>query len=261
MRATLLTYVIGTVDNFCLKYQQLRRKMQCIFVFKFQYNLGVSSLRYVVLAALAATAISTPAFANQFEGPRIEARLGFDKINRDKTDFHGVEGEWEDNYSIYDQSANGVTVGAGVGYDFGLTNRVTLGAEANIAFSNIKSEALSSWEDASYNVDREFEASARLGYKLSDHSLLYVKGGFANTSRRYQTVGERPNTYETERSGWTVGGGFETAVTKNVYAKVEYRYTDYGSNDPYSYVDGDYYEEWSDKLTRHNAVVAVGYRF
>lgn len=220
-------------------------------------------MRYVILAALAASAVATPAFANHFEGLRLEARLGFDNFNRDKVDVHGVEGQdpWELDYSIDDKSASGVVVGAGIGYDFGLFSKVTLGAEANISISNIKSQALSSWENTSYNIDREFELSSRLGYKVSDNALLFVKGGFANVSRRYQEEGQAPNTYATERSGWTVGGGLEAAVTDNVYAKIEYRYTDYGSNDPLSYVDGDYYGTWWDKLTRHNAVLAVGYRF
>src|SRR5690606_36368723 len=106
-----------------------------------------------------------------------------------------------------------------IGYDFGLTSKITLGAEANIAFSNIKSHDMGYWDDETFNIDREFELSSRLGYKVSDNALLFVKGGFANVSARYQW-GDRASTWEYERSGWTVGGGVEAAVTEHVYAKV-----------------------------------------
>ena len=56
--------------------------------------------------------------------------------------------------------------------------------------------------------------------------------------------------------GWTAGAGVEAAVTDNVFARVEYRYTDLGS-DSYSLDSGDTDAE----LKSHGVMVGLGFKF
>ncbi|WP_238181825.1 autotransporter domain-containing protein [Methylobacterium trifolii] len=85
------------------------------------------------------------------------------------------------------------------------------------------------------NTDSLYMATARIGYAL-DRTLFYAKGGaaFADTSERQRnnfnsqplyilTTGQFPNSaVSTFSTGWTVGAGFEFAITKNWTAKAEY---------------------------------------
>lgn len=141
----------------------------------------------VIAAALGAT---TPALAQtnaNFVGPRIELNAGLDDVQNAR-DYQDV------NY------------GAAIGYDFPLSDRVTLGAEAT-AQNVFDSEG------------REFGAAARLGYAVSPNALLFGRVGYANVDLRGRNA-----------EGLTVGGGLNFNLTHNAYASVEYRYTDFDHN-------------------------------
>jgi outer membrane immunogenic protein len=71
----------------------------------------------------------------------------------------------------------------------------------------------------------------RLGYAF-DRSLLYVTGGWAFA--RYDFGGGPAPApiccgYSANLSGWILGGGWEYAFTNALSARIEYRYTNYGS--------------------------------
>jgi len=109
-----------------------------------------------------------------------------------------------------------VTYGAAVGIDAPLfgSNKLIVGVEASV--DNVLEY-------------RDYGVSARLGYKLADNVLAYAKAGYAD----FRGL-----------EGVRVGGGFEYAVTNNLYAKVEYRYSDLELN-----------------VGRHQGLVGVGIRF
>jgi outer membrane immunogenic protein len=77
-------------------------------------------------------------------------------------------------------------------------------------------------------------ARPRIGYAW-DTFLLYATGGLAVTNVKFSTsysnsVGEFESaSFDTNAIGWTVGGGFEYALTRNWTTKVEYLYADFGS--------------------------------
>ena len=112
-----------------------------------------------------------------------------------------------------------VTYGAAVGFDFRVAGPVIAGVEANL--DNVFDR-------------RDVGASARLGVEATENLLVYGKVGYAN----YKDVFSR------ELDGLRVGGGVELAVTKNVFAKAEYRYTDFDKG-----------------VGKHDALVGVGLRF
>jgi outer membrane immunogenic protein len=75
-------------------------------------------------------------------------------------------------------------------------------------------------------------ARARIGYGPSDW-LIYATGGYAYarvSTDASATAGPATAAFSMKetRSGWTVGGGIEVALTHNWSAKVEYLYMDFG---------------------------------
>jgi outer membrane immunogenic protein len=98
----------------------------------------------------------------------------------------------------------------------------------------------------SFSWERRWQASlrGRLGYAW-DRTLLYVTGGLAWTSVNFTAnwlpsvcasvtgaVAACPGLIASDQqtlTGATVGGGFEYAITNNLIAGIEGRYTWYGS--------------------------------
>lgn len=158
-------------------------------------------MKNVMMAAAAVLAFATtPAFANDFTGPRLEVTAGVDDVTsaRDTTD---------------------ITYGATVGFDVSLSENVIAGLEANV--DNVFDR-------------RDIGASARLGYTVTDNMLVYGKVGYANFK----------DTFSRELDGLRAGAGLELAVTENVYAGVEYRYTDFEAG-----------------IGKHGGLVKLGLRF
>lgn len=124
----------------------------------------------------------------------------------------------------FDDITNGtddtkVTYGATTGYDrqFG---KVVVGVEATAA--NVFDRA-------------DLGVGARLGVVPSKDVLIYGRVGYANLNQR-----TLPNL-----EGVSVGGGIEANVLGPIYAKAEYRYTDFSNS----------------AAGRHGAFTGVGIRF
>lgn len=76
-----------------------------------------------------------------------------------------------------------------------------------------------------------FEGSlrGRLGFAVTDRVLLYGTGGVAGQQLKYMTT---PNGHDEQGMiGWTAGAGVDALVTDNIFTRLEYRYTDFGSNE------------------------------
>lgn len=113
-----------------------------------------------------------------------------------------------------------VTYGAGVGVDAELYKNVIVGVEATI--DNVFDR-------------RNIGAGARLGYVVSNKVMVYGKVGYANWKQ----------TTTAELEGLRLGGGVEVKVAGPVYAKAEYRYTDFNRGN----------------IGQHGGLVGVGLRF
>jgi outer membrane immunogenic protein len=66
----------------------------------------------------------------------------------------------------------------------------------------------------------------RAGYSFNPF-MVYATGGVAAADIEYTEAGVSDSNTQL---GYTVGGGVEGFITDNVTARVEYRYTDYGSD-------------------------------
>lgn len=124
-------------------------------------------------------------------------------------------------YNNGGSTKTGFVGGGHVGYNWQVGSFV-FGAEGDV-------EGASVW-----NGGLRSSIRGRLGFAL-DRALIYATGGLAIASRAgtiatgtwgYNWGGNTSST----RVGWTVGGGVEYAFTPNWSAGLEYRYSDFGTN-------------------------------
>lgn len=104
---------------------------------------------FVIAVALAIASfftVTTPALADPFTGPRIEATAGYNDMT---------------NVS----SKHDFTYGVEAGYDIGLVKNVTVGIETGL--DNVFDR-------------RNINVGGRIGYALNDHALVHVNVGYAN---------------------------------------------------------------------------------
>lgn len=122
-------------------------------------------------------------------------------------------------------STDGFVGGAFAGYNWQSDNFV-YGAEADIGYDGVKGS--NNGIKSKAGVDGSLRA--RLGYSVSPDILLYgTAGGAAKSLKVEDTV-----TGASDRNtmlGWTAGVGSDIKLTDNIFGRVEYRYTDFGSKD------------------------------
>ncbi len=108
-----------------------------------------------------------------------------------------------------------------VGYDrqFG---RFVGGVFFNYDFTNIGTSAsISGLGSASYDLNGLWSAGGRFGYLVNQNTLAYVLGAYSQAQFSLSPKVISDQTY----SGFSVGGGLETHLGGNWFAKVEYRFT------------------------------------
>lgn len=212
----------------------------------------------LLIAAVALTAAG-PAFA-QVEpaapvGPRIEAHIGWDRpvltINgQDATT--SVRGSG---------STSGVTYGGEVGYDFRAGQYAVLGVYGGVDGASTKAcTDVYGGDEACLKAGRNIAVGVRAGYMVGRSGLLYVKGGYSNGRIRltYRDPAFPADNFDDgfNRDGFHLGAGAEYGFGRNVYAKVEYDYTNYNSVD----VD-DGVTSGSLDFDRHQVIGGLGVRF
>jgi outer membrane immunogenic protein len=88
-------------------------------------------------------------------------------------------------------------------------------------------------------IDDLVHVTARLGYAF-DRLLWYVRGGYANAEVHFDTfvtsTGAPTTTSSDREDGWTVGAGFEYAVTQNIRLGLQYDYTNLDISDRNQFV-------------------------
>ena len=112
----------------------------------------------------------------------------------------------------------------------------------------------------SYDVRWTSHVRGRIGYAV-DNWHFFVAGGFTMADLSFHE-GTITTTFVTDTSGgkyygWSVGGGVEWAFTRNLFARVEYFYDDFGHKD-YVGVTGDRYRV---SLTGQTVRGALGWKF
>lgn len=110
----------------------------------------------------------------------------------------------------------------GYSYQF---DKVVVGVDGNIDYNwNDKAVANAS----SVGTDWSGAIRGRVGYAF-DNLLIYGAGGWT-AARGFAKVADSGDG-KVVFSGWTVGTGVDYAFTNNIFARAEYRYSDYGSKE------------------------------
>lgn len=221
-------------------------------------------MRQFVLALLAATGLATPALAQTdtpaaneaFTGPRVGVLAGYDSVRPGSKVDSDLDGD--------DQSVDGFLYGVDVGYDIALGGAV-VGVEAEINDSTGRVETNST--DPNFfgfgrvSKDRDIYVGARAGILATPATLVYVKGGYTNARLNVlASNGEDEDRANFKLDGWRLGAGVEQAIGRNTYAKLEYRYSNYGDA-KFEFADGATTSSFDIDTDRHQIVAGVGLRF
>lgn len=176
----------------------------------------------LIVAAVSAVALAGGAnAATGYSGLRIEAQGGWDhstaKLKYDDGVFN------ETGHDRFD----GVTYGAGAGYDIDLGG-VLLGTEGAINWSTGKDCTSDGFERDCLKFGREFELGARLGTQLGANGpLLYGKVAYVNARLKAKASDIDGDVLTGHRNldGVRFGVGLEQKLARQFYVKAEYRYT------------------------------------
>lgn len=192
--------------------------------------------KYLTLLALSATAVATPALAQDgrtFSGPRIEGIVGYDDVRA------GGEG------------ADGVNYGIGLGYDI-QRGRGVFGIEAEVGDSSADAcqsvVTTTGGGELCTDTRRDLYIGGRAGAQVARNVLLYGKAGYANTrvAVDFDDNASNANDYQLRQNldGLRLGAGVEVALGPNAFVKAEYRYTNYEQG-----------------FSRNQGVAGFGFRF
>jgi outer membrane immunogenic protein len=176
-------------------------------------------------SAVAVAAFAAPASAAVKSGGRIEAVTGYDNVRIDLG-------------TGANANASGVMFGLGAGYDFAVGEKVALGLDIEAADSTTDFD-ISTTDRVS--AGRDLYAGARLTAGISDRANIYFKAGYTNARIKVESGGVSDAA---NGDGIRGGVGLSFDLGTNAYVSGEYRYSNYEGG-----------------FTRHQGVLAVGFRF
>lgn len=216
-------------------------------------------MRKLLLASLAASTIAVPALAQDrepFTGPRVGVIAGWDGLRPGSTEDSDIRGD--------DQSADGLLYGADAGYDIAL-NGIVIGAEGEISGStgkvNNNPVDPNAFGYGRVKAGRDLYIGGRVGVLASPTTLVYAKAGYTNARldlTRNDTVTETGRSFILD--GYRLGAGVEKQLGPKTYAKIEYRYSNYGDA-RLQFPNGNNTNNFSVDTDRHQVAAGVGFRF
>lgn len=178
---------------------------------------------------------SSPAFAQNNGGVRVEGTIGWDQIRY----------ELEDDGVNLEGRQSGLTYGIAAGYDVPISTNMLAGVELGVSKSTIDFRRFDGVNAIGLDAGRDLEISGRLGTRVGSAALLYGKLGYTNWRVGEQISGtDFVNTRSTNLDGVRVGLGAEVSISPRTYLKSEYRYSNY-----------------QDDYARNDIVTGFGFRF
>lgn len=196
-------------------------------------------MRFPAFAALTLISILTtaPAVAQEFSGPRVEVRAGYDRLS--------VNDDYEDLPGLL----AGPAVTGAIGYDHAVSARFTIGLELGLTLPTGGSRSAQLGLDRlTIEPGRDIDLLVRLGRAVGDRTLLFAKVGYANSKVQatYETGAGPIETerFNANRDGVRIGAGVEHIIAKDLSATAEYRFTAY-----------------DDHVRRNQAAIGLAYRF
>ncbi|MET3602010.1 outer membrane protein [Martelella mangrovi] len=162
-------------------------------------------------------------------------------------------------------SNNGL-IGGFVGYNYQFENNFVLGVEGELDYNfgaddqNLDVLLNGSYQPMNGKLDLQWGGSirARAGYAF-DQALIYATGGWEVVGARLKASGPGGSidTDDQAFNGWTIGAGAEYAFTKNLFGRVEYRYSHFPKVDhPFGFDNS-----FSVKSHQNRVQIGLGYSF
>jgi len=142
---------------------------------------------------------------------------------------------------------NGVGGGLYGGYNM-QNGQMVYGAEADVGYSGLNEHVGATKVEQGVNGSLR----GRVGVAL-DPVMVYGTAGVAGANIK---ASDGTSSDKRGAFGWTAGAGVEAKVTDTISARVEYRYSDYGSR-TYKLDSGNYNRDMSEQGVR----VGVGMKF
>lgn len=164
-----------------------------------------------------------------------------------------------DSISVAGASAEGAAFGAAVGYELPVGRSMFVGVEGSIDDSTAKEcrndvvligGALQVGVRTCASTGRDLSAVVRFGAAIDDRTKLYVLGGYTNARVRETATTEiiqgAPvmTSSSANGDGYRLGLGLERRMVSKLFAKIEYRYSDYEGG-----------------FARHNGLIGAGVKF
>lgn len=196
--------------------------------------------KYLALAALAAVALPSAAFAQSSDsGTRFELFGGID-------DFEDNRGAENDLFNPERDRDVDALVGANIGYDFVRGDKLRLGVDLEYVWTTAESPVFTNGvRNGDVDYGSEVYGGARLTYSLSPKFSLVGKLGYSLIDTEYNAA-VAANSRDDNLSGirGAIGFHFQESEESRSYYGLEARYTNYEQG-----------------LERKSAVIVVGHRF
>ena len=145
---------------------------------------------------------------NTWAGPYAGVSLGYGFASRTNARVGAIQNE-------------GFVGGGFAGYNF-QSGGLVYGLEGDVNYNGIRGSRAGTTSRS--GIDGSLRA--RFGYAITDNVLIYGTGGGAIERR---TISDAAGSDTNAMFGYTVGAGVDALLTQNIFGRVEYRFTDYGS--------------------------------
>ena len=133
-------------------------------------------------------------------------------------------------FTNFNTNGDGFVGGGHVGYNWQM-NQFVFGLEGNADYSSVRGSNTCAGGAGSICRTKQSwvgDIDARLGF-AADRALIYATGGVAFTNYSFTSPTIPASWGAGSRTGWTIGGGIDYAITNNWIAGISYKYYDFGS--------------------------------
>lgn len=228
------------------------------------------------------TATSACAQTNPFEGFYGQVSTGYENnsIKSPSTRYTVIDTPpFSGTQDISNQSASGVPLVLGIGYNFAINSKWVLGLGADYSALSQKTGEFSSKNPQvpgpngyvngqSIEISNRFNLFLAPGYVIDQDKLVYAKIGYSNQQIQFTTPGTRDATGyspSATQSGYILGLGYKQVITGGLYVFGEANYMSYShaSLDSTVHLRGgpDVGVNQNPAASAYTILVGAGYKF
>lgn len=179
-------------------------------------------------AALALAAFAAPASASSFVGSYLGFDVGYGGGQANSESYGPIGSSLP--LTQADANVDGAILGAHIGHNWAGGSTWIYGLEAEFRYQGMDGDDGGSGGDINeLSTDWEGSLQAHIGTMINPTTMFYVLAGWSFLGADSNVLNAPLETVSETYSGWTAGAGvaFELSPTSNL--RLQYRYTDYGS--------------------------------